>query len=284
MIIRFSGCLCALALCLLLSAQAFALEGASTLAAHKAVYSIALAATHSGSQVTNISGQMTYEWKPGCDGWITDHHFTLIYEYADSPSIKINSDFSTYESFDGKSFDYAARRKRNGQVYSDIRGHAALGADSAGKAIYSLPANLSFDLGRGMLFPTPHTLQLAQHANQGAKFFDAQIFDGSDEDGPIEINSFIGGPADIAKAVDKSAKIDMSLLGGKAWNVRMAVFPLNSDEAQSDYEMTMIFHENGIISDMLIDYNDFSVKQKLVSLTRVPAQACESPEATTTKP
>ena len=80
-------------------------EFAQYLAPHKALYDINLVATRSGSQVVNISGKMFYEWAPTCDAWITDHRFSLFYEYADSPAMRVTSDFSTFETFDGTGFN-----------------------------------------------------------------------------------------------------------------------------------------------------------------------------------
>lgn len=253
------------------------------LAPHKAVYDIDLVATHSGSQILNISGQMAYEWKPDCDGWTTDHQFKLYYEYADSPGMRIASDFSTYETYDGKNFNFTSRRSRDGDVYQKILGHAELD-DKGGKAAYRLPEGVKYDLVEGTLFPMGHTVQLIQHAEKGDKFYSAQVFDGSDEEGPIEINSFIGKQVTPEKSLLSNAKIDASMLSGKAWNVRMAVFPTKTQEEESDYEMSMDFHENGIISDMLIEYDDFSVKQKLVSLERIPAESCGTDVAEPKKP
>ena len=64
----------------------------------------------------------------------------------------------------------------------------------------------------------------------------------------------------------------------------MAVFPVKDREEESDYEMSMNFHENGIISDMLIEYDDFSVKQKLVALEKIPAESCGADVAEPKKP
>lgn len=109
---------------------------------HKALYDVELVAARSGSQVINISGKMFYEWKPSCDAWITDHRFNLFYEYADSPGMTVTSDFSTYEPFDGKSFDFTSRRQRDGELYEELRGHAVMdgsGKKGGGLARYSLP-------------------------------------------------------------------------------------------------------------------------------------------------
>lgn len=269
------ACLSVLLMFAVSPAQAAAPDAiASGLAPHKALYDIKLVATHSGSQILNISGHMSYEWKPTCDAFLTDHHFKLFYEYADAPGMRITSDFSTYETADGGRFDYSSRRQRDGEMYQEIRGRANVDQEG-GKADYSMPEKISYDLRKGALFPIGHTMELIRHAKEGKKFYNAEVFDGSDEEGPIEISAFIGKPADAAKSVVKNAKIDDSLLKGKAWNVRMAVFPVKDQEEESDYEMSMVFLENGIISDMLIEYDDFSVRQRLVALQRIPADSCD---------
>ena len=56
--------------------------------------------------------------------------------------------------------------------------------------------------------------------------------------------------------------------------MRLAFFPLNNEEAISDYEMTLVFHKNSVISDMVIDYDDFSVSQKLIALEPV-SEGCK---------
>lgn len=248
-------------------------DPAPGLAAHKALYDIDLVATRSGSQIINISGKMFYEWKPSCDAWITDHRFNLFYEYADSPGMKISSDFSTFESFDGKSFNFSSRRKRDGAMYQELRGNATVDEDVQ-KAIFTMPEGLSYDLNPDMLFPMGHTVEMVKQARAGKKFFTATVFDGSDEEGPIEINTFIGSKANAMAEVKPSKDLDMTLLNTPAWKVRMAVFPTEKPEEHADYEMSMIFHDNGVISDMLIEYDDFSVTQKLVALEKLEGEKC----------
>jgi hypothetical protein len=241
---------------------------------HKALYEIEMVAKHSGSQVLNISGQMFFEWKPTCEAWISDHRFNLFYEYADSPSMRITSDFTTYETFDGTQFDYSSRRKRNGELYQEIRGTASM-SDERGAAMYSIPSELDFELKKGTLFPMAHTVNVLEHILNGKNFYHATVFDGSDEDGPVEINTFIGKNVNAMANIKPSPELDTSLLNTPAWNVRMAFFPLMAKSAESDYEMSVAFHENGIISDMLIEYKDFSVSQKLVALEELEGEKCE---------
>lgn len=248
------------------------------LAPHKALYDIRMAKNKSGSQILNISGQMMYEWQPSCDAWVSNHKFNLVYEYADGPPMRITSDFSTYESFDGKTLDFSSRRKRNGVLFDEVRGRAVSGGTGGlSEAAYTVPRDLSFDLPSGTLFPMGHTLSVLRKIREGKKFYNATIFDGSDEEGPVEINSFIGEPVRALEWIEPAEDLDQSLVDTPAWKVRLAFFPLNTEESAADYEMSLIFHENGIVSDMVIEYKDFSVSQRLVALERL-GDACHSGE------
>jgi hypothetical protein len=259
---------------------------------HKALYDVRLKSAKNGSQVVNIRGQMLFEWKPSCGGWITNHKFRLSYDYADAPAMNIESDFSTFESFDNSRIDFSSRRRKDGEVYEDLRGKAQIalaeasqGSGKIGQAVYTLPSTLSFDLTQGTVFPTSHTMSLVKSARDGKKFMRSVVFDGSDDEGPVEINSFIAkkfekGSRDVlglgnqSKAAAAKQKIDAALVAAPGWKIAMAFFPTKTDEETSDYELTMAFHENGIISDMLIDYGDFTVTQRLMALEKVAPDAC----------
>jgi hypothetical protein len=249
-------------------------EIAKNLAPHKALYDIRMVTRHSGASILNIHGQMGYQWRPDCDAWLTSHHFNLAYEYADAPVLNVVSDFSTYEPFDGKSLTFTSRRAREGDLYEELRGSAFLGPNGIGKATYSMPPELGFDLSKGTLFPMKHTIALLKSIKSGKKFFNAVVFDGSDDEGPVEISAVAGKMVNGMTGLTPSPKLDASLLSGPAWFVRMAFFPEKTPGEEADYEMNAVIHENGIISDMRIDYKDFSVTQKLVALERLKNAAC----------
>jgi hypothetical protein len=257
-----------------------AIEKHAGIAAHKALYDIKLTGIKSGSQIVNISGQMLYEWQPSCDGWLANHRFNLMYEYADSEPMRITSDFSTFESFDGKSLDFTSQRKRDGQLFEEFRGRATLTADGTGEAIYTLPDGLEFDLKNGM-FPMMHTVNVLKSIKDGKKFFNATVFDGADDEGPVEINAFVGKNPPVPD-VKPSKKIDAALLKSPAHTVRLAFFPVKDSSPTSDYEMDISLHDNGVVSEMFIEYDDFSITQKLVALEPVKS-ACSS-ENTSQKP
>lgn len=239
---------------------------------HKALYDIRLSSKKSGAKVSNISGKMLYEWQPSCDAWISNHRFDMIYEYAELPSVRIKSDFSTYESFDGKEFSFSSQRKRGDMLLEELRGNA-----TPTEATFTIPKGLGFPFSKKTMFPMAHTLNVLENIKAGNKFYNVSIFDGSDTDGPVEINSFIGKPATFTPAKEHSANIDKSLTSTKGWNLRLAFFPLENEGAPADYEMSIVFHENGVISDMNIEYSDFSVTQKLIALEQLENK-CEKQE------
>ena len=243
------------------------------LAPHKAAYQITLTNLRAGAPITNIHGTMGYETRLGCEGWLTNHQFDLTYEYIDAPGTQITADFSTEEQL-GKiaALRFSALRTRNGTPYEDYQGQA----DSK-KAQYSNPKALSYDLPKGTLFPVAHTAALLKEAQKGTRIYNAFVFDGSDGEGPVEINAIIGGRVNAPPPVPKKEAIDPSLLRSAYWPVRMAVFPLTGADKNSsaaEYEMTARLHQNGVLSDMVIDYDTFSVKQTLVSLKKLSKPDC----------
>lgn len=241
---------------------------------HKALYEINLVATHGGAQIVNISGQMFFKWELSCEAWITDHRFKLLYEYADTPAMRITSDFSTFEPFDGKSFDFSSRRKRDGEIYEEYRGRAEIREDGEGQVVYTKPEGLVYDLPAGTMFPMAHTKAVKRAIEEGERFFTATVFDGSDDEGPVMINAFIGDEANAMAHVDGSGDLDLSLINTPARHVRLAFFPVFEDNESSDYEMSLVFHDNGVISHMLIEYDDFTISQDLVALEPLDATGC----------
>lgn len=241
---------------------------------HKALYEIKLSGKKSGSQILNIHGHMLYDWSSHCEAWSSTHKFTLTYEYADSLPIKVSSDYSLYEAFDGTSLEYYSQRKSEGEITEELRGSAYINP-KGGKAENRMPEGLSFDLPPETLFPMRHSLEVFKQMRAGKKFYNAVIFDGSDQEGPIAVNAFMGQKQTPPQDLNTIKAIDQSLLAAPSHFVRLAFFPLKSDASQADYEMSMLLHDNGVISDMEIDYEDFSVTQHLTALEKIDGKCLQ---------
>lgn len=240
---------------------------------HKALYKIALVSKKSGSPVVDVRGKMYFAWRAGCDAWTTDHRFQVYYDYVGSAPLRIDSTFTTYEPFDGKSFSFNARRSRNGELYQELGGSAAM-TKKGGHVDYTVPKGVGFALKAGTFFPMLHTAEIIRQALAGHTFFNAVVFDGSDDEGPVEINTFIGRRMNGLDAVPAGPHINKALLDVPAWKIRMAFFPLLQPETGPEYEMDAVLRQNGVISTMRVEYKDFTVTQTLAALDPLDPAVC----------
>jgi hypothetical protein len=245
---------------------------AVTLAPHKALYDVRMASSRNGSQIMDLRGQMYYQMHQGCDNYVSDHRFILTYEYADAQPLLVTSDFSTVETMDGRQLDFTSKRRRDGELYQELKGEAKTAPQDGGLATYDEPADQVFELPGGTLFPIAHTKELLAAARAGQKFASKIVFDGSDDQGPVDVTAIIR-PA-TALSLVAGDKVDGTLLENKAWEMKLAFFPRASAVATPEYELSMTLHENGVISRMMIDYQDFTVEQNLRALQTVPADKC----------
>ena len=265
------------AVVLVLMGPVAAAEAAPKILPHKALYDVSLTSVHSGSQISDIRGEMFFEWKQTCEAWVTDHRSNLVYQYADGQSVRMTTDFVTYESLDGQSLDFTSKRMKNGQVFSEFRGHAKLNDGHAGDVKYSTPDFLHYQLPEGSYFPMDHTLHILKNAQAGNKFFKAVIFDGSDEEGPQDVNVFIGNERLTDTGEYTQELVDSKLLDGKSWPLRMAFFSLEEHEetmGQASFEMDLVAHDSGVVSDIHIEYPNFSVDQNLKALEKMKQPEC----------
>lgn len=257
---------------------------------HKALYDFRMASVTSGAGVTDIRGDMFYEQDDACDAWTTDHRFTIEYYYPERPPSVNTSHYVSWEAKDQSQFQFSSERQENGRLTEQLRGAVMRGADTTAVAEYVRPEDLFFQLPAGYVLPTFHTREIIRRAQAGEKLFHAVMFDGTDSEGPIEVNVVINRKAGTDEVLKKLnmrpltprtpplKTIDHTLLSPDAWHVRMAVFPLAAGGARDDmvptYEMDMILHDNGVVSYVLVDYKSFTVEQKLSALEKIPATTC----------
>lgn len=245
-------------------------------APHKALYAFKLVKIDSGNQLSNIAGQMFFELRDSCDAWTTDHRFDLQYDYAERPSADITSEFNTWESKDGATFHFSYKRMANEKIMKELRGTVAQEKNGKTSVSYHTPKDLAIELPDHTYFPVGHTLEVARNALAGSKFFNATVFDGSDEKGASLANVFIGKPVNAVAELDPDPALDIDLLNGRAWRVRLAFFDAKGKEPEPEYEMTAILHQNGVISDVVIDYPAFTIHQELTAIEALPlAEGCE---------
>ncbi|HEY1857495.1 EipB family protein [Acidocella sp.] len=255
----------------LLFLAAMAMPGAACaagLTGQHAVYDLTLSKVRT-HDVTGAVGQMSFDVVDGCTGWATTQHLTLLVRNVDGTLNKSVTDYITWESKDGKTFTFSLRERDNdGKVQVDDAGTAVhTGADNTGIVTYTTPADTRMALPPGTLFPMQHTEALLAAGRDGKKFIAPPLFDGTTPDGAqATFVAVLGhhGPTPTHFA---------SLSGLPSSDVDIAFYPRKPGDQNPDFRTQMRYFEDGVATNLVLDFGDFVMTGKLAHLT-IPPSAC----------
>jgi hypothetical protein len=240
---------------------------AGTIAPHRALYDLSLASTRASGGVVGVEGRMMFQWGDTCDGWTIEQRYRMRLIQAQEDQVDIVSNLVTWESKDGSRYRFTLRKKRGGEPEEEIRGSALLqGAGKEGQANFTRPEPQSIELPAGTMFPTAHTIELIRRAEAKEAILSRRVFDGSEVEDPVEVNAVIGRLLPPDPADEKLGP----LLARPGWRVRLAFFPAEGQSPQPDYEIGLRLLDNGVSTDMIIDYGDFSVRARLREVEALP--------------
>lgn len=243
------------------------------IASHRAAYTLSLDKSKSASGISEIRGAMLIEWQEVCEGWTLAQRMRFAAYDGDGNALDSDISFTSWEARDGASYRFATRTARNGEEIEQIRGRARLeGRGKAGEAIFSEPERQKMDLPAGTIFPTEHSIALIDAAKKGERVFSRKVFDGATLDGTLEINAVIAAQQP-AEATRKEG-IDVELLKQPWWRVRMAFFKLSDLAPSPEYETSMKMLDNGIGTEFIFEYEDFSIRAVLDRLEALPPPRC----------
>ena len=238
---------------------------------HRALYSMSLGRANGEGGVTGASGTMAYQWGETCDGWTIEQRYRLKMAYAESADVSISSNFVTWEAKDGLSYRFNQKETRDGGDEEEIKGSAKLdGAGKGGTVTFEKPADKSFDLPAGTVFPSFHTMMLIDKAKAGETFISKQIFDGATVENAVLVSAVIGPKVDPDPELAKKSP----LLNHPGWRVRLAFFPADPKAEKPDYELGMLLLDNGISRGMVIDYGDYAIRATLDDIEALPKPGC----------
>jgi hypothetical protein len=245
---------------------------AGDFAPHRASYLLSLGHSPSGSDVADIRGVMTYEFTAVCDGWTTAQRVRLKFLYQDGRTTDVGWNLSSWESKDGAHYRFFMRNLDGTDVISEIKGEARLDAPGqAGIVSFEEPKQRKLSLPPGTLFPTAHSLALLKHAAKGDAAFFATVFDGSDENGPMQVSAVLAGRA--TPTADE-AKLSPLLSVGPVYRLGLAFYSLKGQETMPEQEQTVSIYANGVIDRLTLDYGNFRLEAALKQLEALPAPGC----------
>jgi len=214
----------------------------------------------------NARGVMLIEFGAACDGWTTIQRVRLDLVTSQGAAIKTESNFSSWESKDSKSYRFTVKNSTDGKTTDEFQGSATLGPDG-GEAVYDTTGK-RFKLAKKTLFPTAHAIELIRRAEAGEHTFFNPFFDGATPEGPQEVNVVMGA------AVPGPQKPVSPLVGGRSWPVRIAYFDADDPKPNPSYEVGLKLFDNGVADAFVLDYGEFTVNATLERIEALPKIGC----------
>lgn len=248
--------------------------GPSGLIAHRAVYDLELKDASDRSGIAGMFGRMVYEFEGSdCAGFTTNFRFVTQIDTGDSTRVS-DQQTTTFEDLAKRVFRFETKSYTDSQLDKDVRG-AATDDQKGIKVDLTQPHNKQVQLIQAR-FPTEHMLDIIHNAKLGKNFFEAQVFDGSDDgDKPLIATTVVGKQETPAKD-DPDADKAGAFAATPFWPVTVAYFNEKSTgDAIPVYRMSFKLYENGITRDLTMDYGDFVLTGKLTKLDVLDNKACK---------
>ncbi|MER8546731.1 cell envelope integrity EipB family protein [Mesorhizobium sp. M0684] len=246
------------------AAPAFAVPA---LQAHRAVYDISLDKASDRSGITGITGRMVYEFNGSpCEGYTVK--FRLVTQIVTSDNTRLtDQQMTTFEDAEGKTFSFVNKSFVDQNLDKEVKGTATKEANGL-KVDIDKPEKNSLELAPTQ-FPTQQMVEMIGKAEKGERFYETNLFDGSEDANKVVTTTVVVGKQADADNADPEAPALAKLATDKYWPVDIAYFD-DADkggEEVPEYRISFKLHKNGITRDLVMDYGEFSMTGKLVNLS-----------------
>ncbi|MGB8313005.1 MAG: DUF1849 family protein [Aestuariivirga sp.] len=252
---------------------------ASAVAPHRAVYDLNLLRTDNGANVESVAGRMAYEVSGSeCHGWTVAFRLVNRFNYKEGASRLFDTQSSSWETGDGKEMNYSEKEYVDSKPETEKRLNVARASrDKAGEVNITLPAEKNFSISADTVFPMRHQLRLMDAAARGNARDVSLVYDGSDEEKTVKAISFIGkGKKPGENQDDLNSPEAAPLQSLSSWPVTIGYYATGADAADTPlYQINFDMYENGVSTNLVMDYGSFALSGKLAHLEFLKAEACK---------
>lgn len=247
---------------------------ARLLVPHRAVYDLKLKNASDRSGIEGMFGRMVYEFTgSACTGFTTNFRLVTKIDTGEDQRLS-DQQTNTFEDLSARQFHFETKSFTDEQLDKQITGDASIGTggvkvelSGANKREVELPSSA---------FPTDHMLEVIENAKQGKHFFEARVFDGSEDGDQSLLTTTVIGKPQTPQKDDADADKAGEFAKTPYWPVTIAYF---NDAAAGDptpvYNMSFKLYENGITRDLTMDYGDFVLTGSLTKLELLDKSDCK---------
>lgn len=255
-------------------------NGAVSLAAHRAVYDLKLAATRGKQTMESVRGRILYDFSGNaCEGYALQ--FRQVSE-LDSGEGKVTvSDLraTSWEDGAGRRLRFHSQNYFDQELRDAVDGQAERAADGIAIRL-TKPTEKSLAFKTELLFPTEHVRRIIAAAREGKTLLQVAVYDGSDSGEKIyDTLTVIGRPI----APNEQAPSD-ALAGQPAfakltrWPVTVSYFDRGAaaegGEQTPVYAIKFELYENGVSRALRLDYGNFVLSGEITSIEMKDTKPC----------
>jgi hypothetical protein len=255
----------------------------TTFVPHRAIYQLEIDRAAAGSGISDVNGRIVYELTgSACEGFTQNMRFVTVTSNSEGNSQTTDLRTSSWESVPAKKLRFNSSSYLNDQLTEQARGSAERkGLTETPSIDLAKPEKKTFELGQQVYFPMQHSAALLDAARAGKTHFAADLYDGSEKGAKVYATSAVIGQR-VAPGANKSLaglKGAGALESVPSWPVSISYFSKGNTVHKDElplYEMSYRFHENGVTSQIVLDYGQYSMKGKLNELVMLDQQACSN--------
>lgn len=246
-----------------------AVEGAEAMAAHRAAYRLRLAAVRPDGQIGQAEGTMIFEVRDACEGWTTRQQLALTVVDRTGQELQTASDYSTWESKDGRRLRFTMTQSSQGAISQRVSGEAELNGDRGGTVRYEQPSTAQMTLPPGTILPMAHTIRSLNTARAGQqRMLVLPLFDGTSAEGAQDSTTIL---SPWTEARPNSRFPLLSTQASARMNIAFFSREASAGAGTPDYQVALRYYANGIADDMTMDFGDFTLQGELEQLEALPS-------------
>jgi EipB-like len=248
---------------------------AASLAPHRAFYDLEVKRMEQGNNISTIKGRLAYEITgSSCDGYAVSYRIANRILYAEGGSQLIDTQMSSWESGDGLEMDLTQKQFVDARLSSESRVKVKKeGAGLPGKGEIIAAESKAFETAPMAIFPAQYQLKLIDAATRGDTRDASLVFEGSDDEKSMTAISFIGTKKVATGLPAQGAEM---LSGAAAWPVSISYYPTEGQaDSSPQYQANFLMLDNGISTDLVMDYGSYALSGKLTKLELLSSDACK---------
>jgi len=231
---------------------------------HRAVYELSLDDARTNGAITGAEGRYVFDLEDVCEGYTLNERL-VVRLGRDGGTVLTDYRLSAYETENGDLYRFSTETEFNGASGQSASGNLSVEDESA-EVEYENSEDISFD--EEVLPPLAHIRAMIEAARAGEERYAATVFDGDIEKPVFYAVTRIGERE--TRAAPETIDGFEFLTDHDSWRIDSVYFPPSGqtdlESSIPEFRFTATLYDNGVVTDLILDYVDFSLKAELTDL------------------